>query len=610
MEFNTNTPYPTYFEDGRCLFNVWAPKAGDVNLVITDTGLELPMTRRERGYWTLTTDKAPVGTRYKYKLNNKGLFPDPASLSQPEGVHEASQTIRLSTFKWSDRHWKNIPLEEMIQYELHTGTFTREGSFDGVRSRLHYLKELGINAIELLPVAQFSGHRNWGYDGVYPFAVHNSYGGAHALMRLVDECHRAGIAVILDVVYNHFGPEGNYVDHFGYYFSDKYGTPWGHPINFDGAYSDEVRQFVIQNALMWLRDFHIDGLRLDAVHAIYDFGATHIMQALHEAVQQLSAETGRPYHLIAETNQNDVRYISPPSKGGYGLSGQWNDDFHHVLHHLITGEKSGYYGDYVDSHHLLKVMKEAYVYSGQYSAFRKKSYGNSALNNPASQFVVFTQNHDQVGNRRQGERLITLGGFEAAKLAAGVLFVSPFVPMLFMGEEYGERAPFYYFVSHLDAHLNKMVREGREREFSAFYNGEEPVKDPADPETFDASKLSWAIEQSEEKKAMLNFYKTLIRLRKENPVLKTADKENLDIIGNNEVYILKRWQGDNQILAVMNFMNENRQVVLPPVKGHLQKVVDSADKQWLGAGSPAVMMVQEGSRVEVSGRSVVIYARK
>jgi maltooligosyltrehalose trehalohydrolase len=547
-----------------------------VHLVTQHPEKKHEMTPQELGYWSLELENISPGTRYKYQLNEKESFPDPASLSQPGGVHEASEFIDLNDFEWTDQNWKSIPLKEMIQYELHTGTFTPEGTFAGIRSKLEYLKELGVNTIEILPVSQFSGKRNWGYDGVYPFAVQNSYGGAKELMALVNESHQQGIAVILDVVYNHFGPEGNYVGNFGHYFSGKYSTPWGEPINFDGPHSDSVRNYFIQNALMWCRDFHIDGLRLDAVHSIFDFGAKHIMQELAENLNKLSEQTGRRHYLIAESHLNDVRYISPIEKGGYGLDAQWSDDFHHAVHTLTTGEQKGYYMDFGQPEQLSKAIKEAFVYQGHYSEFRKKSYGNSTENNPGEQFVIFNQNHDQVGNRLHGERLISMTDFETAKVIAGSMFVSPNVPMLFMGEEYGERNPFYYFVSHLDDELNRLVREGRKREFKDFYDDSADVPNADDPQAFENSKLSWNIENDAEKSAMFRFYQKIIQLRKEHSVLKETDKDNLKISDDGKFFTLERWQGENRVVVFLNFEDKQRTGKIPAhVEGTLTKILDS-----------------------------------
>lgn len=603
------TIFPLFIDKTACKFSVWAPKAKSLQLWIEGNEQPYDMHREEFGYWTSTVENITPGARYKYIINKKDHFPDPASLSQPDDVHEASEVIDLKDFEWTDNNWDNIPLSDMIQYELHTGTFTPEGNFQGIRSKLDYLKHLGINTIELLPVAQFSGNRNWGYDGVYPFAVQNSYGGSKELMALVNECHNQGIAVIMDVVYNHFGPEGNYTGNFGHYFSDNYSTPWGQSINFDGEHSDGVRNYFVQNALMWLRDFHMDGLRLDAVHAIFDFGAKHIMQELSEKTDELSIETGRKHYLIAESHLNDVRYISPPSLGGYGLDAQWSDDFHHAVHTLVTGEKKGYYMDFGNPRQLSKAIKEVFVFDGKYSEFRKKTYGNSARNNPGEQFVIFSQNHDQVGNRLHGDRLISLSDFETAKVIAGTLFITPNIPMLFMGEEYGERNPFNYFVSHLDPELNRLVREGRKREFSDFFDDTSDVSDPDAPETFEASKLSWNIEGDNEKKALFGFYRNLIVLRKNHPVLKIPDKNNLRIFEDGNLFVLERWQGENRIIACINFSNQPGKLIVPPdYKTSMKKLIDSNDEQWNGTGEVCPEIITGGEEINVEERSVIIYS--
>ncbi len=603
------TIFPKNLADNSWEFNVWAPKAKKITLVLEDKKEEIPLEKKEPGYWHLNYDKISPGSLYRYRINDGESFPDPASLSQPEGVHGPSEIIRLDDFEWNDSTWKNIPFNEMIQYELHTGTFSDEGTFEGIISKLDYLKELGINTIEILPVAQFSGERNWGYDGVYPFAVHNSYGGAKALMELVNRCHEKGLAVLLDVVYNHLGPEGNYCAQYGPYFSGKYFTPWGKPLNFDGQYSDGVRNFVVQNALMWCRDFHMDGLRLDAVHAIYDFSAKHIMQELAENINQLSRKMNRDYYLIAESNLNDVKYITPIEKGGYGLDAQWSDDFHHSVHTLTTQEKKGYYLDFGKAEQLSKSIKDAFVYDGKYSDFRKKTYGNSTRNNPAHQFVIFSQNHDQIGNRKFGERLISLTDFETAKLIAGTLFVSPNIPMLFMGEEYGEQNPFCYFVSHEDAYLNELVRKGRNEEFKDFHDDNKEAPDPSSVNTFMRSKLSWQVHEDSQKKAMFDYYKTLIELRRTNRVLKYPDKENLIIKEDAKLFTLHRWQDDDHILCFMNYSDHTRNVKIPERKpGKWSKILDSSSEMYKGPGESAAPLISPGESTNISKTSIVIYS--
>jgi maltooligosyltrehalose trehalohydrolase len=602
--------FPVFSDKGTCKFNVWAPKAKSIHLVTQNPEKKFVLQKQEFGYWSLNLENILPGTRYKYQIDEKESFPDPASLSQPDGVHEASEVINLNDFEWTDSDWKNIPLNEMIQYELHTGTFSPEGTFSGIRSKLSYLKELGVNTIEILPVSQFSGKRNWGYDGVYPFAVQNSYGGAKELMKLVNESHNQGIAVILDVVYNHFGPEGNYVGNFGHYFSGKYSTPWGDPMNFDGPFSDGVRNYVIQNALMWCRDFHIDGLRLDAVHSIFDFGAKHIMQELAENLNKLSEQTGRRHYLIAESHLNDVRYISSIEKGGYGLDAQWSDDFHHAVHTLVTGEQKGYYMDFGEPQQLSKSIKDAFVYDWQYSEFRKKTYGSSTKNNPGEQFVIFNQNHDQVGNRLFGDRLISMTDFETAKVIAGAMFVSPNVPMLFMGEEYGERNPFYYFVSHLDEELNRLVREGRKREFKDFYEDTAEVPNADDEEAFEASKLSWNIENDSEKTAMFHFYRELIKLRKTHPVLKETDKNNLEISEDGKFFTLERWQDKNRMVVFLNFEDEKRTGKIPAhIRGNMTKILDSKDFQQSRISETEKATVSANDEITVQEKSIVIFSK-
>jgi maltooligosyltrehalose trehalohydrolase len=599
--------FPVFSDNNICEFRIWAPKVKTLHLLIEGQSTPISMNPQNYGYWSVKVRDIFPGTRYKYQINHNESYPDPASLSQPDGVHGASEAIDLNDFEWDDNNWKGIPLKEMIQYELHTGTFTPEGNFSGIKSKIEYLKHLGINTIELLPVAQFSGHRNWGYDGVYTFAVQNSYGGAKGLMELVNECHRNDMAVILDVVYNHFGPEGNYSSVFGYYFSDTYSTPWGQPVNFDGAHSDAVRNFIIQNALMWCRDFHIDGLRLDAVHAIYDFSAKHIMQELAEHIKELGNHTKREYCLIAESNLNDVRYISPLSSGGYALDAQWSDDFHHVVHTLATGEENGYYVDFGEPEQLSKAIKNAFVFDGIYSKFRKKTYGNSTHATKGDRFIIFSQNHDQVGNRLHGDRLISACGFEMAKVVAATMFMAPYVPMLFMGEEYGERNPFYYFVSHIDPELNRLVREGRKKEFSDFYG--EGSREPDDVNTFEASRLSWNIDDDKEKKAMFEYYRELIRLRKNHLVLKLTDKDNLEIKERGKLFFLKRWHEDQYIVAFMNYGDAATEYPYYPADNRqINKILDSGELQWNGTGTSLPETLNGQQTIRMKQRSVVVYS--
>lgn len=531
---------------------LWAPNAQKAAIVLQDNKT-LALNHGEKGYWTLETDQLKPFDAYKFLLDGTKELPDPASRSQPDGVHGQSQALDLNGFKWGVNNWQNTPLANYIIYELHTGTFTADGSFEGIATRLSYLKELGITAIEIMPVAQFPGDRNWGYDGVFPYAVQSSYGGAEGLMELVDACHEKGLAVILDVVYNHVGPEGNYFNEFGPYFTDKYHTPWGNAINFDDAGCDEVRNYFVQNALMWLRDFHIDALRLDAVHAIKDLSPKHILQEIREEVDELMAETGRIHYLIIEFDLNDKRYIDPLNKHGFGMDAQWIDEFHHALRVTAGGDRNGYYADFEGIKHLAKSYTDAYVYDGIYSEERKKTFGTKT-ENPGSQFVVFSQNHDHVGNRMLGERSSMLFTMDMQKLMATAVMVSPYLPMLFMGEEYSEQNPFLYFVSHTDDELIAAVRKGRKGEFKAFHaQGEAP--DPQSKDTFERSRLNWESHNNEQQQNMLQYYKKLIALRKMLPALCSANRKNLSVTVNEEQQTLHlhRWEGDNHVYCLMNF---------------------------------------------------------
>jgi maltooligosyltrehalose trehalohydrolase len=568
-------------------FRVWSPKASSVSLVIMDEKEPFPMNVEGKGYFSTFVQGLEPGRRYCYLLNEGRPRPDPVSRFQPEGVHGPSEVVDPFKFKWEDQDWNGILLEEMIIYEIHTGTFTQEGTFEAIIPFLNYLKnELGVTTIELMPVGQFPGERNWGYDGTYLYAPQNSYGGPNGLKSLINECHRKGLAVILDVVYNHLGPEGNYLDDFGPYFTDRYKTPWGSAINFDGPESDEVRHFIINNALYWVTEYHMDGLRIDAIHGIFDFSAQHILYDLREAVHEQGKKLGRPIVVIAESNLNDVRIIDPPSKGGYGLDAQWNDDFHHCLHTLLTHERNGYYQDFGEMSQLVKALREGFVYSGQYSSYRKRRHGRSSKHLPPSKFVIFSQNHDQVGNRLKADRLSTLVSFEALKLAAGVVLLSPHIPLLFMGEEYGEEAPFQYFVSHSDQGLIEAVRKGRKEEFAAFNWGGE-IPDPQDKITFLRSKVNLDLRQNERQKILLEFYKTLMQLRKEIPCLSHLDKKGLEIraFQKEKAILVRRQYGEDRLVCLFNLGDKPIKIKTTIEKGDWQNRLSSASERWGGMGA-------------------------
>lgn len=593
-------------EKQQCIFTVWAPFSEKVELILGDQPSLTPMTRDPMGYWTARVNDVPSGARYFYRLDGEKKIPDPASRAQPEGVHGASAVLETD-FPWTDGQWKGLPMSEMVMYELHVGTFTRSHDFEGVIQKLPYLKSLGVNAIELLPVSQFPGERNWGYDGVYPFATQHSYGGAKGLKKLVDAAHRSGIAVVLDVVYNHQGPEGNYLGAFGPYFTDKYKTGWGQAINFDDAWCDGVRNYYWQNALMWLDEFHIDGLRLDAVHAIWDFSARHFLEVLSANTRALEQQSGRQKVLIAEFDLNNPRYVIPVEKGGVGLDGQWVDEFHHALHALVTGEVDGYYEDFGNIDHLARSFTDSYVYTGQYSIHRKKQFGREPLGTTYDQFVVFIQNHDQTGNRMLGDRLSTLVSPEAVKLAAAAYLLSPHVPMLFMGEEYGEKNPFQYFISHTDEKLVELVRQGRKKEFS-YFKWEGDVPDPQSEKTFQKCVLSWSVEHSPEAKKLFAFYKHLISMRK-RPAMKGTMRDTLKVLSaGNNVICIARQHGNDYLLIVLNFNTQPTTYTLP-VDFPLKKILDSASREWNGPGAVDHLIVSPGRAVDLSPQSAQIFEK-
>jgi maltooligosyltrehalose trehalohydrolase len=594
-----------YFNNnGEAEINIWAPLHDKVEIYLVDKNKKLPLEKNELGYWTGKSNELKPKDLYKIVVTEEEHLPDPASLSQPEGVHGPSQAIDIKAFTWTDSNWNNIPLADYIIYELHTGTFTEDGNFSGIETKLDFLKNLGITAIEIMPLAQFPGERNWGYDGVYPFAIQNSYGGINDFQKLVNTCHEKGIAVIVDVVYNHLGPEGNYLSAFAPYFTEKYKIPWGSAINFDDEYCYGVRQYFIENVSMWFRDLHVDALRLDAVHAIKDFSSTHILQEMKYYVDELMKNTGRKHYLIVESDLNDPKFINDVLEGGFGMDAQWVDEFHHALRVTAGGDKTGYYSDFNGVEHLAKAYKDAYVYDGQYSHHRKKLFGLKTKNE-GQQFIVFSQNHDQVGNRMLGERSSELFSFEMQKLLASAVIFSPYIPMLFMGEEWSATQRFQYFVSHTDPELAEAVRKGRKAEFAAFHEeGEAP--DPMSVETFNNSKLQWHVIDKEPHSTMFRFYKKIITLRKEEPALKNCDRNNLEVEYDikNKLIILLRKDNNGSIICFLNF---SKNVVYRKVNNYnLELVLNSASIEWNG-GYDAPSKVQEGNEVTIAAESFLMF---
>ncbi|MBU1647794.1 MAG: malto-oligosyltrehalose trehalohydrolase [Proteobacteria bacterium] len=604
---------PTLLQDG-VFFRVWAPRTATVAVrQISDKGSNqdgtIELMPEEKGYFSGFVPCMEAGTLYTFLLDNRLERPDPASRCQPQGVHGPSQVLDPSSHGWMDSDWHGRDLADFIIYEIHVGTFTADGTFAGVEHKLDYLCELGITAVELMPVAQFPGGRNWGYDGVYLYAVQTSYGGADGLKSLVDACHRQGIAVILDVVYNHLGPEGNYLHAFGPYFTDRYRTPWGDAVNFDGPGSDGVREYIVGNALFWIEEYHIDALRLDAVHGIFDFSARHILDELGEAVHQLGATLGRKTYVIAESDLNDSRLIRPRREGGYGLDAQWNDDFHHALHTLLTEEEQGYYQDFGEFEQLCTAFREGFVYTGQFSSYRQRRHGNDASDISPSRFVVCSQNHDQVGNRKDGDRLAEYLDLERLKLAAGTVLFSPFLPLLFMGEEYGETAPFHYFVSHSDTALIQAVRCGRKEEFAAF-NWEGEVVDPQKEATFQGSRINTGLRLHGRHGLLYGFHRRLIALRQKHRSLGVVSRQDCSVTRTKEwpLLLLTREVGPCRSLCILNFGTVPLAVDLP-WPGGWDLLLDSSGSEWGGPGTllPGRTRQEEGALCTSNPLSVVVF---
>jgi maltooligosyltrehalose trehalohydrolase len=498
-----------------------------------------------------------------------------------------------AAFRWSDAGWRGVETADLAIYELHVGTFTPAGTFDGVIERLPALRELGVTAIEIMPVAQFPGGRNWGYDGVSLYAVQSTYGGPNGLKRLVDAAHRTGLAVLLDVVYNHLGPEGNYLGEFGPYFSDRHRTAWGDGFNLDGPDSDEVRRYLVDNAVYWVTEYHLDGLRLDAADRIVDLSPAHVAEEIGEAVHAQGEALGRRTLVIAEIDANDPRWVRGKDVGGYGLDAHWSDDFHHAVHAALTGERTGYYADFADPGAVAKALGERYVNDGRYSTYRRRSHGRPAVDVPADRFVVCIQNHDQTGNRARGERLAALVSPEALRLAAAILLLSPYVPLLFMGEEHGETNPFLYFVSHGDPALVEAVREGRRREFETFaWAGEVP--DPQAEDTFEASRPSWERSESAAGTRLRALYRDLLRLRRSEAALRPGAAEARVRDDEAARWVAVRYEKEGEVLeGIFNFASEARVVPLDETLRWV--IVLSSDAPGYGGSGEAA--VEHGLRL-------------
>ncbi|MBS1813537.1 MAG: malto-oligosyltrehalose trehalohydrolase [Acidobacteria bacterium] len=542
-------------------FSVWAPKRKSVSLKLQDA--THPMQGPDdRGWWNIDLDTGSAEVDYTFLLDDEqGPYPDPRSPYQPNGVHAASRTYNHTRFQWTDQNFRAAPLSAAIIYELHIGTFTPEGTFDAAIAHLDHLVSLGVTHVEFMPVAAFEGDHGWGYDGVALFAPHQPYGGPDGLKRLIDACHARGLAVVLDVVYNHFGPSGNYTGLYGQYLNHRHSTPWGGAVNFEAAGSDQVRRFFIDNALMWLRDYHVDGLRLDAVHEFVDRSAIHFLEQLSTEVEDLSATIGKQLVSIAESDLNDPRIVTPREANGYGIDAQWSDDFHHALHAVLTGEGSGYYEDFGSLDQLAKALTDVFVYNGIYSGHRSRIHGRPIGNLSYHHFLGYSQTHDQVGNRAQGDRLCHLVSFHRAQIAAALVLTSAFVPMLFQGEEWAASSPFQYFADHQDEELRHNVTRGRMEEFSAFGWKPEDVPDPESIETFQRSKLKWNEISKPPHKEMLDWYHKLIALRRSTPALNHADAGSVEVKIDNAAKTMQICR--DAIQTCVNFGQNGSKFLLP-----------------------------------------------
>ena len=601
--------------EGQWQFRVWAPAHERLDLhIVYPSDRVIPMEREDDGYFVVTVDHLSPDARYFIRFADGRERPDPASRFQPEGVHGPSQVVAPFA-AWTDDSWSGIPLSDYLLYEIHIGTFSAVGTFLGAIPYLDDLVALGVTAVEIMPIAQFPGKRNWGYDGVDLFAVQQSYGTPADFAMLVDACHARGLAVVLDVVYNHIGPEGNYLAEFGPYFTDTYKTPWGSAINFDGPENAEVRAFFIQNAQMWVRDVHIDALRLDAVQAIMDVSAQPFLADLARTIHQTAADLHRHIVLFAESDANDLGLLDPPERNGLGVDAQWSDEFHHVVHTLLTGETVGYYADYGLLEQLARALTETFVFAGEFSTARRRRHGAPVRHIAPGRFVFSIQNHDQVGNRLHGERLSHLVPFACQKLAAGLLLLAPATPLIFMGEEFAERHPFLYFVDHGDPALVAAVRAGRRAEFATFeWQGDPP--DPANPATFMMSRLDRSVRATGHHAILYALYRKLLGLRRSLAPLRHMRREALavTVYEESDTLVLHRWDGDAALLAVFHLGNElATQAIMFPA-GRWECLLDSAASPWALSATPsAVPAVVEGDQpasVLLAPCSFVVYTRQ
>ncbi len=598
------------YQDGACRFVVWAPYLNRLTLLLPAIDQHISMDKAGGGYWTQTVEGLEPDTVYLFDLDGKNVKPDPASHYQPQGVFGPSQVIDHDSFRWSDRDWRGLDLKDLVFYELHVGTFTPEGTLEAMLGRLEELNELGVTAVELMPLTQFSGHRNWGYDGVFPFALQNSYGRPDDFKVLVDSCHRLGLALFVDFVYNHLGPEGNCLNDYGPYFPSSSMGLWGANINLDGPDNGGVRNYFLENTIHWLSHYHIDGIRLDSVLSMRDSSPRHFLLDLNEHVDAFGEAAGRKVHLIAESGFNVPLVLGPVEAGGCKFDAQWLEDFQHALFALITGEKEGYYRDYGAIKDLIEAITEGYVYVGERQDFRRRLPQESYTSIPTSRLVTFVQNHDQVGNRLVGDRLTTISGFEAAKLAAGVVILSPYLPLLFMGEEYGETAPFQFFTDYKSTDLIEAVRVGRRKEFEHFHwAGEMP--DPQSAETYERSKLRWTQRYSGQGQKIALYYRTLLELRRRHPIFQAdTDRHIKHVTSEAKVLFIHKQQGNLDVAIVANFAKDPARYSFPFEEGAYVKVLDSADPAYSGPGLSLPALAVKGDTQQIGGFNLVVYFKK
>lgn len=597
-----------------CDFTVWAPKASRVNLKLLKDKSSLGMEKAGNGYWRCNVTSLPAGCEYLYELDGKVALPDPASHFQPKGVFGPSTVVDHERFVWEDPDYKGLPLSDIVFYELHVGAFTPRGTFQAIIEKLDSLVDLGVNALEFMPLAQFPGTRNWGYDTVFPFAIQNSYGTPDELKALVNECHLRHIAVFVDTIYNHSGPEGSWLNRYAPYFVERQGGRWGPVINLDGEYCEGVRNYFLQNTIHWFRDYHIDGFRLDAVLSMPDTTKPHFLQELTALAEAYSKATGRRHWLIAESGYNQPIVLKPRLAGGYGFDGQWLDDFQHAVQAVLTGEREGYYKNYGTLTHLKETLIHVYVHVGggfAGSTFHRRKKDELFFWIPSYRLIVFSQNHDQVGNRMLSERLTELAGFEAAKLAAGMVILSPYTPMLFMGEEYAETAPFNFFVDYADKNLSAATRKGRTKEFSSFHwKGESP--DPSDAKTYEASKINWTLREKAENQKIFAYYKALLKLRSVLALASFGDRQEMLVKASchQKVLFVLRRLGNKTCVIAANVSKETKTCHWMHEGSNYRKILDSADAEWNGSGASLPNATSLGDKLAFQSFNFVVYLKE